>query len=168
MFSQIGHKAANAKLINAAKAPYLLATFKESTSPVVWYYDLRKAKNAIITLRNNEGDWEVGTTQGDGAFTAIATFEDKIDAELAMDTIQRAVLRRQFFPKLGAWTRLLLVIILVLVGTMIWATPSADDMAALQVKLGTTKEQINTNKDRKQIKPGVPMNADDVLVPPKD
>lgn len=165
------------KLMNAARAPYLLASFKKSTPPMVWYYDLRKMKNATINLREKEGEWELGTQQSDGDFAAVANFEDREDAEKALNSLHKAFAQTSFFPILGPWTRLLLTIIIVLICVSLYLTPTTEEILQAGAALNTT-ETIETIKKLQTITPdtikpktftlGTPMNADDVLIPPTD
>jgi hypothetical protein len=158
-------KNARAKIIRRGATPCLLAIFDASTPPMIWQFDLEKMANYSMTLREKDGEWDLGVALPQGTFTVVAHFDERGDAESAYAAVRKAMikgeksaLRKTIFIALVA---LGLYFALQLGFSNFWPPAKNENTAPQQ----TTQEQ---SAGPQQIQPGVPMTADDVLTVPQD
>lgn len=176
MLSKICHKTAHARLMKVNKGLFLVASFHTSTQPTVWQFDLRKAGSVALTLRDQDDLIELVTRKPDGTCDVVVSFDDEQEAQKALRIVSNAMLQRAFFPRLGPWTRLLVAVVLVILFSLFVLRPSSeeiDQMGAQPKKtsqlVSEKQKQLEPSQLRKKIIPqGVPVNADDILIPPRD
>jgi len=186
MLSLIVRKSpAKAKIVRWNQTPCLLARFSTSAPPMVWQLDLEKLTNYTLTVEEREGNWDLGYTVPQGAFTLIAHFDDRMDAEYAYDVVQRALLRGSPMSLVSqgssnnAGGRLFIkLLLLVIVIGALWGLISGSS-SGLKQTVQSTEQILGSTPDMsslmggseetaapsapKQIETGVPVAADDVL-----
>ncbi len=158
------HQNVRAKLVDKNRRLHLLVSFGTSSPPILWYYDLKRTSSMSLYLKEKEGEWDLGTTLPDGKFSVIAHFDERGNAEKAFTTVRKALMKKHLFSSLGPWTRLALFLLLLFFALILFNPPISVDPSTGHE--ATTKAQQST--DSKKIVPGVPMNADDVMLPPAD
>lgn len=175
----------SARLVQRNETPCLLADFKTSNPPLLWQLDLEKLSNHTISLRETNGDWDLGLLLPQGDFTSVAHFDERSDAETAYDAVRRAILQGEptqwpFRFRWGIWGAVVLLLFFFFSG-MFHLTPppvnetqtaSADQNAAdassssLSRRIPQALEDLNKTlspPESKEIQTGVPVSADDVL-----
>jgi hypothetical protein len=70
-----------------------LASFNASFHLFCGSLILKKWLTNTITLREKEGEWDLGLVLHDGAFTVVAHFDERGSAEEAYKAVQKAMLR---------------------------------------------------------------------------
>lgn len=158
----------------------LVASFGTANPPLVWQFDLERNHSFTIALQGEGGDWELGITSPKGEFYPIAHFPSREDAEEALNKIQKILLKkkRSWFWSLMRWLLILLFIGLIWVVFGFFKTLSP--MLSLgDVNLGAVQNLAPAQMMPAQqpviprtvapadIKPGVPLSADDILQAPR-
>lgn len=177
---------ARAKIVRRGATPFLWAAFQMSSPPVVWQADLEKMSNTTISLREKEGVWELGyTSLGQEDFVVVASFDERHEAEKAYAVIQRVMESSSGpiasysglgFLRFLLWFIVVIVVVVLLFGSPIPAggkTSSVSDVEpsarqgvvqegsqAPRLRDGAAQQQADSPKE---IRTGVPVNADDVL-----
>lgn len=158
---------AEVKIVRWNEMPCLLARFETSTPPMIWQLDLAKLADLSISVTEKEGSWLLGyTTPREAAFTTIASFDERHEAEQAYDMIYKTMRRGSASSRLRGpahpirWIFIILIIALILWALMgSSATNGEKNVAA--TSLGKVTGQIMT--EPQTIREGVPLAADDVL-----
>ncbi|HAX91784.1 MAG TPA: hypothetical protein DCY07_06210 [Rhodospirillaceae bacterium] len=169
MFSiLIKQNAATAKLVSRNQTPYLLATFHTSTPPMIWQMDLEKSTSFTVSLREKEGEWDIGYTPSQGEYVVVAHFDERGDAQNAYDVVQKA-LSQNAGNASGGFGILKFILFLALLAVLFFAAsaalsllgdaPSSEPKAGLS-SLGNTSEKVAKPGEMRL---GVPVTADDVL-----
>lgn len=180
-------KAVRAKVVCWNKAPCLIVSFKNSAPPQVWQMDLEKLTSYTLKLQEQEGEWDLGYVVTDGAFKAVAHFDERPDAEEAYDVIQNVLINSDSVcaqpsrPFAGGIMRGLLALLGVVFIVLMLFNWVASGVSSLFAPSGTKTEQTSAPRQRTledvppdaavlktepQVQVGVPQNADDIL--PKD
>lgn len=161
-----------AKLIERQSGHCIVASFVESSSPVICQIGLGGGQDIIISLREDNEIWTIGTIDKSGAFKAIAKFDNVKDAEDAYASLQKAVLKGKSFlqTNIGRWLASILIAFILLL-----LVDSVFNIVAEVKSVGSSKiqqtEQTTTSSDQMaspEQKVGVPIPADEVLKPPAD
>ncbi len=185
MFCFSGKAGVQAKLVRRNQTPCLVASYKESTPPVVWQFDLEKMGSHAVTLREKDGEWELGLLLPQGVFTPIAHFDERRQAEEAYAATQKTLLRDASPFKNNWWRRLLMFLGVLFIGFFVMTFFSApiteEQLALLRAQAQKSASTIPTKAGSlssapvvptplapKEIRNGVPMSADDVLEPPAE
>ncbi|MGE0109274.1 MAG: hypothetical protein AB7S81_05870 [Bdellovibrionales bacterium] len=167
------NKPAKARLSSGKKGEALFASFQDSVEPTLWHCPLRQLKNATISLREIDGVFELVTKERDKDFIVIARFDEEEQAMQALHALRKAFLNETVFPRFGPWARLIFALLFLMAALFFILIPSSGEIAKVKASLqGQITQKINEQKDSSkkshEIIPGVPVNADDVLVPPLD
>ncbi len=174
---------ARAKIVRRGHVPFLLAAFQLSAPPLVWQADLEKMANTTIALREKEGSWELGYTPlGQGAFVTVASFDERHEAEKAYAVVQRAmghssgpIAAGKGFGFLRFLVWLIVLAMLLFVGASLFGE-KAETVSSVASSAGQGSLQEMGNQavglqapasqqepSPKELRTGVPANADDVL-----
>ncbi len=176
-------KKVKAKVVCWNKVPCLIVSFKNSNPPEVWQMDLEKLTNYTLKLSEHEGEWDLGYVVPDGAFKAVAHFDERPEAECAYDAIQKVLINsnstcptaggfsffgrmvRGFLMASGVVAIALLFVSLAVSNiSSLFSSPSSADFAQQKQR---TLDELPGNAAVLSVQPkmevGVPMNADDVL-----
>ena len=174
-------KKVKAKVVCWNKVPCLIVSFKNSNPPEVWQMDLEKLTNYTLKLSEHEGEWDLGYVVPDGAFKAVAHFDERPDAECAYDAIQKVLINSNstcttsgssFFGRMVRGLLMALgiaAIVLMLVSSVasgissLFSPPSADFAQQKQRTLDEVPGNAAVLSVQPKMEVGVPMNADDVL-----
>ncbi len=118
------------QVVRRNETPCLLASFNISVPPLLWQFDLEKMANHTITLREKEGEWDLGYLPPEGVFTSVAHFEDRGAAEQAYAAVQKAMLRGEV-SKFWTFVKWMVVILcgylaLSFVGVLTGRAPQAE------------------------------------------
>lgn len=160
---------ARAKLVRRGETPFLLAAFQLSSPPLIWQADLGKMSNTTIALREKEGSWELGYTPlGQSGFVVVASFDERHEAEKAYAVVQRAMARSSgpiaagssCFLRFLMWLILLVAILFGGVSVFGGKAEKVSDVAPIAAQRVGDSQQDETPKE---LRTGVPANADDVL-----
>jgi hypothetical protein len=167
------NKPARARLSSGKKGEALFVSFQDSVEPTLWHCPLRQLKNATISLREIEGVFELVTKERGKDFIVIARFDEEEQAMQAMHALRKAFLNETVFPRLGPWVRLIIALLFLAGVFFLVLIPSPEEIEKMKASLQgqvtqKIKEQKDSSKESHEIIPGVPVNADDVLVPPRD
>lgn len=171
-----------AQVVRRNNAPCLLVAFNASNPPLIWQFDLEKMSNHTITLREKDGEWDLGLLLPQGAFTAIAHFDERDLAEEAYEGIQAALVQGESSKAVLWGKRLLLAAVLLFlimyaVGSYLSKTFNAallqgGGAAQTAQSEGATEATIPAELAKpagpKEIETGVPVSADDVLEAPSE
>lgn len=91
MLSLISKRApVKAKVIRWGQAPCLVASFQTCSPAIVWHLDLDKTPNVTLTLRETDGEWELGYMPAQGDFVSVVRFDDREDAEEAYACLEKS------------------------------------------------------------------------------
>lgn len=165
------HKKARAKIVQRGNTPCLLAVFDASTPPMIWQFDLEKMANYTITLREKDGEWDLGIALPQGTFTNVAHFDERTEAEAAYATVRSALLKNRSNHVLHINLRIV-VLIAAIAFALFYFLPfksAPRTPAQPEIAVHSPFGEMPTNPSGpKEIQPGVPMSADDVLTPPQD
>jgi len=178
MIALMKQASTQASVVLRNETPCLLAVFKQSTPPLIWQFDLEKMSSHTISLREKEGEWELGLLLPQGVFTSVAHFDERHDAEEAYQAVTAALIRdarRGGTKKMGWFRRFLLLVLSFVVALFILGlfTPTANEPAKVAVQPGDTalqKAQVVplAPPPTPKIETGVPVSADDVLESPSE
>ena len=155
---------AKARVVRRNNAPCLLVNLGAANPPLVWQFDLEKMSSYVIRLREMDGEWDLGYEIPQGAFTPVAHFDERGDAEVAYRAVQKA-LARSADPSSRRWGRWLLTAVVIL--ALIWIAVSLANIGHVATSLSpsalSSALEAPVRKQPQQIENGVPMSADDVL-----
>ena len=174
MLSLISKRApVKAKVIRWGQAPCLVASFQTCSPAIVWHLDLDKTPNVTLTLRETDGEWELGYMPAQGDFVSVVRFDDREDAEEAYACLEKVLLRGCSSFSFGAVLKniLLSLVLFVVAGFVISFLFSGktikgpEQMPAPESSVIEDHSPLAQHEDG-EIRTGVPVNADDVL--PKD
>ena len=164
-----------ASLVRRNPAPALVASFAMSTPPLVWHLDLEKASSFVLTLNEQDGEWDLGYTPAQGAFISVAHFDDRLEAESAYNAVKRALHQPLSDSVHGTSLSKKIFYILLIAALLLFLSQSflsrpanhvADQAAQQSGELSEQDWESAPKQDPTKIQNGVPMTADDVL--PKD
>lgn len=155
---------AKAKVMMRGQTACLVVTFFAGSVPLVWQFDLEKNPDCVVSLREKEGEWELGYTRPLGAFVPVARFDDRDDAEQSYDIIRDA-LGRLPVARIGwFWRFLLILVAVVLVAGFVQSLfDQRDDQRAPQVSGDAGMISPNQQPGSFGADFGVPLDADSVL-----
>lgn len=180
------------RVVHRNDAPCLLAAFSESAPPLIWQFDLEKMVNHTITLREKEGEWDLGLVGPEEHFSVIAHFEERGSAEKAYQAVEEAMIKGETNSFLSGvrWLILLLffgLFLFFLAGTFLGGAEEEGEPSLPQQTQNRPQEttpqipQYGAEEDgsmrvtlppeapeRREMQTGVPMSADEVLEAPKE
>lgn len=157
-------KNAQAKIVRRGTSPCLMAIFDASSPPMIWQFDLEKMANYSMTLREKDGEWDLGVALPQGTFTVVAHFDERGDAESAYAAVRQAMIKGER-SALHHGVRNTLLAILVAFGLIyFWPLLTSNNTPAPAPQ----EQQQQQSEGPQEIRPGVPMSADDVLTAPQD
>lgn len=163
---------AQAKIVQWNGVPCLIATFKRSLPSLVWQMEMAKLLNYSLKLVQNEGEWDLGYVgSSDAAFVVIAHFEERPDAEKAYHVLQKALFSAGNVSgkgsKTGWFGRLLMllgiVFLLMLAFDMLIGGGAHEPQPGGSAAPAAASQSSSVPAQPKEIQPGVPMNADEIL-----
>ncbi len=175
----LGKKAsAKVSVVRRGGAPCLFAAFATSSPPLLWQFDLEKMANHVITLREKDGEWDLGLVLPGGVFTPVAHFDERRFAEESYDAVQRALLK-DAARRNHSWGKKVLTFVAVLLVLFFFAGFLPPFFAAAPQPSGYPAGGGYQNEaegesmflpapPKQEIRTGVPMSADDVLTPPEE
>lgn len=163
------HKAAQAKIVRRNETTCLLAVLNSSSPPIIWQFDLAKMPNYTLTLREKDGEWDLGLLLPQGTFNVIAHFDERSDAEEAYAAIRRALIcEANGSHRVRRFLTLLIVFVLGLLTAQLFMSTPLPSGAELAQKVLSNEAPEHQGAGPKELRPGVPMSADDVLTPPAE
>jgi hypothetical protein len=152
------------KTLAKIKGSTLTVGFHSAKSPLIWRFDLDRNHSFTFSLQGDEGDWELGVTSVKGDFSPVAHFDEREDAEEALDIVEKTLSRK------GSGTTLVLKA-LGYVGLLAASTALVVFIiaTALTHRAHDPHAALTANPSHPvvQEQDGVPMSADDVLQPPR-
>lgn len=142
----------------------LTVAFRESVPPVLWQLGLGQNQNTIVVLRQDGDLWSIGLAGDGDAFTIVARFDNRSDAEEAFAAVQKAFMQgRPFFSyPVWRWVGVILVVLGMIIfgGIVFGPSPAAAPKASLKA---AAQQALSAGEPEK----GVPQVADDVLKNPE-
>lgn len=146
----------------------LLVAFDAATPPVVWQTDLAKSAPFSFQLRGTEAGSDL-VLVSDGNPRTLAHFTTREAAEESLQAVRTALFRQ---PREGSgWIRLagtsLLIAAVLLVVLALLAQAGKARMERMGI-MGATEETASSGPGTgpREVKPGVPVSADEVLQSP--
>ena len=166
-------KAIDIKLVG----PNLVAAFHRAQPPLVWRFDLERNHSFTIALQGDEGDWEIGITSAKGEFYPIVHFTAREDAEEALTSVQKILMKRKGSKLWCALKMFLLLIVLCIIllggGLALFIRAPFLSASLPSVMMRPPAPTMVAPPPAVQPMPapafpsGIPLPADDVLKPPK-
>jgi len=159
-----------ARMVRWNNVPRLVVSFQTCSPALIWHLDLDKNPNVTLSLREVDGEWELGYTPAQGAFISVVRMDDREDAEAAYGLIEKTLLCGLHDVSFGHIMKNFFLFLILL--AFVWflgsfMTSSASHKKEEQAKPAVTSEkEIALPQDPSEMRNGVPLNADDVL--PKD
>ncbi len=92
--------------------PNLVAAFHNANPPLVWKFDLDRNHSFTVALQGEDGDWELGITSPKGEFYPVAHFLVRENAEEALASVQKILMKKRC-SKVWSVIRFLLILIVV-------------------------------------------------------
>jgi len=147
----------------------LVAAFHRANPPLVWRFDLERNHSFTLALQGDEGEWELGLTSPKGDFHPVARFAVREDAEDAFVKIEK-ILAKSGRPWFKISIRGVLLVILLLILTFL-VLVIGDFVAKFHGGASSLRSlsaaTLPAPVPPPEIKPGVPLSADDYLKPPQ-
>lgn len=159
----------DARLIYRHDVPYLVAAFYNSADPVVWQVMLDKESCLSLDLRDDGDHTVLALKNSSGADVARARFIARTDAEMAFDVVRDRIL--SVGVRLDSGLRWVLILggTLLLSMLILGHLQPKDNMGPLERASREMSEKTAGEKAEPGVfKKGVPMPADQFLVPPAD
>jgi hypothetical protein len=150
----------------SGKKEVFCAAFHTATPPVAWRHSFDEEKDIVISLKEQNSEWDLGFTSEGGEFRQIAHFDEKHLAKEAFGCIQKRLMAPYHGPLWSYFWRLALLAACVVGLLAMWGAfvgPSEPEITATE-----KTNEAPAAQEQKQIIPGVPLKADDVVVPPED
>lgn len=161
--------AVKAKIVTRNQSPCLAVTFANSSPPLFWQLDLEKLSTFTLTLREQDGEWDLGLALPQGTFTSVAHFDERDDAEKAYAAVSAALLcGGKPAHSLWRWGIALIVLLALLSFAGQSIKGGAESLSRAVQNQNAMAEQYLKQQGPKEIVPGVPVDADDVITPPVD
>ena len=158
----ISKKAVEAKRVGTS----LVAAFHKANPPLVWRFDLERNHSFSLALQGTAGDWQLGLTTPTGEFQTVARFAERADAELAFTETEK-VLAQGKPTATGILLKLFGVVALIFVGIIVFGYITEQNLLVKQHTVKSTAIVPAMPTAKPVVKPGVPLPADDFLVPPQ-
>lgn len=166
-----------AKVVRRNQTPCLLASFGAANPPLIWQLDLEKMSSHTISLREKEGEWDLGMVLPGGVFTSVAHFDERPLAEEAYQTVSRVLVHDAARNGRWGWGRrffafIIFVFLAFFVADILFTrnpAPISVGGEGMSYRSGAPAPQSENTvspPQRQEIQTGVPMNADNVLETP--
>ncbi len=148
----------------------LVASFPSANPPLVWRFDLERNHTFTLALQGDDGEWELGMTSQKGEFYPVARFNHREEADLAMQKIERVLMRRS-----GSWKQRFLwffaIVGVVLILFTFYSRLIGTSHPSPDARMGYIAPQqrqmpipdLSGSDGRGETPSGVPLSADDVL-----
>lgn len=171
MLSVVNRKApVKARIVHRNQTSCLVASFETGANPLVWQLDLEKNPNFLLSLKEKEGEWDLGYAALKEPFTVVAHFDDREEAEAAFRTIHNLLTRKSV--KAPLWSLFKALLLAVVLFFLLWfafdwlyssMTAQSPQTAESSFHGDIPGENQQAVPDPHKLQTGVPTNADDVL-----
>jgi len=162
------------KCVRSKSSVCLVVSLQTSQPPVTWQFDLEKNTNFTVVLKNENQGWNLGVTSPEGVFTPVAHFITQYEAEEAYKAVQKTLMNHGCCNVFGnGWMRFFLILAVILLAFFLigsWghrSEPGSDHMRSDVILTPQTSEN-QQQKQPVEMKDGVPLPADEVLIVPSD